>query len=145
MNVRGILFATIIISFVLFLFSLYLSFKGINNTSKMIDFIENNQLKLARYTLKLEQEVKSNQVYLLQNILLRDIDSLRGINLWFKKLNEIVDEIKEIQIDDTTNKIINTIRRRIVALKIVEDSLINALKGKNNEDIEDAIIGFNTT
>ena len=148
MNFKGKLYATLFISFILLFFSLYLSSKSIDATSDMIDHIENKQLKLSKITSKLNLDVEINQSNILQSIILNDTNSINNIYASFNKLQETLNALENFTIENSIEingigKTIDIIKRRMIGYKAVEGSLIEAIKTKNLEDIQDAILGFN--
>lgn len=145
MYFKSKLFAGIIISFILLLFSLYINFQGIIKTSKVIDSIERTQLKLTHEVSTLSRLVEENQVEVLEYIILNKGDINLRHEKYFTRLQEVVDNLSAINSCKNIKKIIAVIQSRIVSFKFVENSLIQALHEENKEDIKDAIIGFNTT
>lgn len=136
------------LGFTLLFFSLYISSKSINATSDMIDNIENKQLKLSKITSKLNLDVKINQSNILQSIILNDTNSINNIYASFNKLQETLNTLESFTIDNSIEingigKTIDIVKRRMIGYKAVEKSLIEAIKTKDVENIEDTILGFN--
>ena len=148
MYLRNRLFVLLSIGFSLLLFSLFLSSKSIDKTSKTIDYIEIKQLKLSYLANQLNYNIKSNQANILQTIAENRVDYKEHINDSFIHLDNVIDSLdkfireQNIKIDGVDEKI-GVINKRMVGYKAVEHSLIEALNSKNEEDIQDALFGFN--
>lgn len=145
MNIKSKIFTGIIISFILLIFSLYVNFQGILKTSKVIDSIERTQLKLTHEVSTLARLVEENQVEVLEYIILNKDDTSLYHKNYFVKLQQVVDGLSDINSNSEINNVIDVIQNRVISFKYVENSLIQALNEENEEDMQDAIIGFNTT
>jgi len=148
MNFANKLYATISISFILLFFSMYLSSKSINETTKIIKHVETKQLKLSHLASSLNHDVERNQADILQAIILKDIYSIQNINNSFDKLQKLVNRVdtfiksKNINFKEMQD-VMNIIKKRMVGYQSVQSSLIEALQTQDEEDIQDALIGFN--
>ena len=144
MNFKSKFFITILISFVLLMFSLYLSYSNVSKNNDMIEYIEKDQIKLSYLSNKLNYDIKVNQTNLLQLIVLKEPINKIIINKSFDSLNKIVIELDEFtKTKKEFNEIIYTIKKRIVAYIAVKNSLLEAIVSKDTDDIDDAVIGFN--
>ena len=72
MNNKNNFFISIIASFLLLIFSLYLSYENISANTKMVKSIEKDQIKLSYLSNKLNYDIKANQANILQLIILKD-------------------------------------------------------------------------
>jgi len=142
------IYATLFISFFLFLFSLYFSYSNINERSTTLKQLEKDQVELNYYANKLNYDIKRNQAYFLQANILDN-------NLSHKKQDGIFQDIHKniahlelfVQEHPLTSlefkKTINIIKKRVIAYQLVQDSIVEAMKLNDKEDVKDAIIGFN--
>jgi len=149
MKLKSTLFMTLAVSITLLLISLYLSLKSTDATSAMIENFENKQLKFSYLALKLEHSVEAEQSDILQNIILNNSRLSENIHNSFDALYKQVDTLNRFILKNNVgivgiDRTMNIIKNRMVAYKLVENSLIEALKTKESEDIEDALIGFNS-
>ena len=140
---------TLAVSITLLLISLYLSLKSTDATSAMIENFEKKQLKFSYLALKLEHSVEAEQSDILQNIILNNSRLSENIHNSFDALYKQVDTLNRFILKNNVgivgiDRTMNIIKNRMVAYKLVENSLIEALKTKESEDIEDALIGFNS-
>ncbi|MBU0720766.1 EAL domain-containing protein [bacterium] len=115
----------------------------------MIDHIETKQFKLSYLANKLNQDIEINQSDILEAIILKDINSINNIYYSFRKLQRIVNELDEFILFSNMrikglDSTLNVIKKRLVGYKAVEASLIEAIKSSNEEDIQDALTGFNS-
>jgi len=148
MTFKAKLYTTIIISFILLSSSLYLSTKSIDSTNDMINIIENKHLKFSSLSTTLNHDVEMNQADLLHSIVLDDTNAIVNINNSFNNLYKLVNTLDKFYKDNNINineveKIISIIKNRIIAYKLVQESLIDAFENKDKEDILDSLIGFN--
>ena len=142
------LFATLFLSFILLLVSLFVTYQGIEKNNKMIVNIEKKQMKLSYLANKLNHDIEMNQANVLQSIVLNTSFSVQNSQTSLKELSELVSRLQKfIQKSKITNRYIeNTIdkiTRRMVSYRAVQDSLALSIESKDLEDIQDAIIGFN--
>ncbi|MGD9969922.1 MAG: EAL domain-containing protein [Sulfuricurvum sp.] len=144
------LYLPLFISFTLLFISLFISFNSIHETNKMISYIQTKQLKLVKITTELNQHAQSNQINIFKAILTNDAGSINNvlnsyteINLTLQTLKGFISE-NSIDIPSMDEKL-TLIQKRIISYQLVQQSLIEALKTKNQDDTYDAIIGFNAT
>ena len=142
------LFATLFISFILLLVSLFITYQGIEKNNTMIVNIEKKQIKLSYLANKLNHDIEMNQANVLQSIVLNTSFSVQNSQTSLKELSELVSKLQKfIQKSKITNRYIedtiDKITRRMVSYRAVQDSLVLAIESKDLEDIQDATIGFN--
>ena len=135
-------------SFSLLFFALYLSYQSVEENSKVIKFLERDQIELNFYTNKLNYDIKNNQARILQLSILQDTFSNLEDHKIYNKIHHSAHKLEQYQnehphIDKKFALIISKIHKRIIAYKAVQDSVIESIKSKDNEDIKDSIIGFN--
>lgn len=142
------LYLSLLVSFLLLSSSLYLSIQSINSTSHMIEHIEHVQLKFSHLTSQLGYEVEANQAEVLNSILLNKSDTVENIHKSFHNLHYLVDSLEAFtkninhSVADLSGKM-SILQKRMISYKAVEDSLLEAFKSKDSEDIQDALIGLN--
>ena len=135
-------------SFFLLFFALYLSYQSVAQNSQVIKLLERDQIKLNFYTNKLNYDIKNNQARILQLSILHNTFSDVENQKIYNQINHSVKKLEQYQkehpnIDKKFALIISKINKRIVAYKAVQDSVIESIKSKDLEDIQDSIIGFN--
>ena len=146
MDFKSKFFISILISFGLLTFSLYLSYANVSANNEMVKYIEKDQIRLSYLSNKLNYDIKTNQTNLLQLIALNQPIDVERINKSFNNLSKIVVELDEYSDNNTIedlNKILYTIKKRVVSYIAVKNSLLMAIESKESDDIDDAIIGFN--
>lgn len=115
----------------------------------MIDYIETKQLVLTTLAQKLNYDIQDNRANILQEIVAKNNNYESKIINSSNKLNDAIQKLAKfisnnnIQINPINEKI-DTLKKRIIGYKAVEKSLIDAIGNRNDEDIEDALIGFNS-
>jgi diguanylate cyclase (GGDEF)-like protein len=146
---RSKIFMVLVASFFLLLFALAFSYKNIEDNSLVIKYLERDQIKLNYYANKLNYLIKSNQTHILQTALEKEKISFDESRYIFDKIHK---NIKKLEVFEEENReklvgfdeVLTQIKQRLVAYKAVENSLIEALNNKDNEDISDALIGLNS-
>ncbi|WP_373072309.1 EAL domain-containing protein [Sulfurimonas sp.] len=130
-------------SFILLFVSLAFSVKNIDENTEIISEVENKYLTLSKNIQKLNLSIEEKQSNLLQSILLGDAPKKNHA-----QFRRIIDDIYEIVSEDERLKTLLdekllTLKKRLIAYQSVEDSVIESLHSEFNEDLEDAVIGYN--
>ena len=147
MNIKNI-YIILFSSFFLLLFSLILSYNNIQQNSKMLKQLENDQIQLSSYVNQLNYNVKSNQSTILQARLRGDTMSANEQHNSFALITENIIHLDEFvqQHPGLSQDFIDRlfiIKKRVIAYELVQESLIEAIKMNDTEDIDDAYVGFN--
>jgi diguanylate cyclase (GGDEF)-like protein len=148
MDYKNKIYLTLVSSFLLLVFALYVSYENIQSNNDVIRYLEKDQIKLNYYANKLNYDIKKNQTDLLQLILLKkDFSNTINYNS-FENIQTSVDHLELFFHNKKTDlegfqRTLETIQKRTIAYKAVQNSLLEALKEKDEIDIEDALIGFN--
>ena len=129
------------------LIPLYLSIQSMKSTTEMIDFIVNEQIRLSELSYKLDNDIKINNSDVLTAIILNNKSTRINVQESFKNVKDDINQVDEFLkgIDFKHDKLVekvDVIRRRVVGYEAVNQSINEALKSQNNEDIEDALLGF---
>ncbi|WP_372999572.1 EAL domain-containing protein [Sulfurimonas sp.] len=149
MNFKAKLYFTILISFILLSYSLYLNSRSISSTSAMIDYIDTKQIKLSNMTFKFNHNVALHQSNILQSIIIEDTHLIDNIHTSLDSLQQSLENLESfinknnIRIDGIEETII-TIKNRIIKYKESEKSLIKAIKAKEHNTIHNSLINFQT-
>jgi len=143
------LFFSLSISFILLIISLFMSYTNINQNNFMLKSIKAEQVKLSYFANKLNHDIEKNQANILQSIVLKNSFSNNNINSSFSNFTNLVHKLENfVTISNISsneiNNIVVKIKTRIISYKAVENSLIEAIKNQNLNDIQDATIGFNS-
>ncbi|WP_455756743.1 EAL domain-containing protein [Sulfurimonas sp.] len=146
MDLKNKLFFSIFISFLVLLFSLYISYSNTSKNNDIIKQIEKNQIKLSFLSNKLNYDIKINQTEILQQIILDKDQDIFKLNASMKNINKTISRLnkfsKKVHLKEFSDVIL-TIKKRIIAYTLVKNSLLASIKSKDEEDIHDSIIGFN--
>ncbi len=147
MDYRNKLFITLVLSFILLIGSLIISYQGLNQNNRMIQAIEKEQIKLSYFANKLNHDIEMYQSEILQLIVLNESINTTNINLSFNNLSILIEKLdtflKKSSLNSTDlDENILIIKKRIISYHAVKDSLIEAIKLNDIEDIQDAVIGF---
>jgi len=143
LEVKSKIYLLLVSSFILLFISLAYSVKSINANTEIISEIENKYLNLSKHIQKLNLSIEEKQSNVLQNILLGETPKKNHV-----QFSRIIDEIYEIIKDDNRLKTLLdekllVLKKRLVAYKSVETSVVESLHSEYKEDLEDAVIGYN--
>ncbi|WP_428737744.1 EAL domain-containing protein [Sulfurimonas sp.] len=138
---------TLIISFILLIYSLILSYANLHRNSEVLKQLSDDQIALSHYANNLNYSVKKNQSDTLQSLALyHDLD-LSDVQTSQKKIFQHITELKDSlgsnkNFSKELNETLELIERRAVGYNLVQQSLITAVKSQDTEDIQDALVGF---
>ncbi len=143
LELKSKIYLLLIGSFILLFVSLAFSVKNIDENTEIISEVENKYLTLSKNIQKLNLSIEEKQSNLLQSILLGDAPKKNHA-----QFRRIIDDIYEIVSEDERLKTLLdekllTLKKRLIAYQSVEDSVIESLHSEFNEDLEDAVIGYN--
>ena len=138
----------ILTSFIVVAIPLVINYKNISTNNKMLNYLSKDQVNLDYYTYKLNYIIKKNQTEILQSVLLHQLKEPSLHENHFQEINNAIEKLelfekKHKELPTAFKKTLLTIRKRVIAYNIVENSLFEALTSKDRVDTEDAIIGFN--
>jgi diguanylate cyclase (GGDEF)-like protein len=141
------LYATLIVSFILLILSLILNYKTLQQNTHVLNYLNKDQITLTYFTNKLNYDLKKNQSVVLQHLLLDKDLSDSMIQKSFQNIDASLLSLKKFvhahNLPATFIKLLNTIEKRVVSYKIIENSILTAMEDKDQEDLQDAVIGFN--
>ena len=149
MHFKSKLLFILLLSFILLLASLIISYKGIENNNEMILQIEKKQITLLYFANKLNHDIEMSQANILQSIILNDTFTQNSTHLLLAELSELTNKLHDFiyssKLDNSDIKnTVDTILKRMVAYEAVQNSLVDAIRSDDVEDIQDATIGFNS-
>lgn len=135
------------LSFALLIFSLLLSFKNLSHNTQLLKQLEVDQIQLFKYEHTLHYDIKKNQATILQ-LLLGKKFSLKNSAKIFQEINKSITQLEEFAkkhqtISKQFLERLKIIKKRVIAYKLVQDSLVQAQKSSYKEDLDDALIGYN--
>jgi len=145
MLVKSRIYMTIVVAFIILLYSLFNSFQGVLSAQNLITYIEKSELKLNVYALELEDVVKSSEIQILQALIRKDLNISEIKMSSSKSIDAIVMHMGHLVENPEVEQIVHTLQKRSISFILVEKSLMNAIQSKDKEDISDALIGYNTT
>lgn len=141
------IYASLAVGLIFLISSLLINYYNIHRTNALLIKLDRNNVKLSSYTNKINYDIKHAQVILLQEILLRKPLSNER-NAFGSIDKDIIELEKFISQDKTLPKkfltTLKTMKNRIISYKLVRKSLIEALNTKDEVDLEDALVGFNS-
>ncbi len=143
LELKSRIYLLLISSFLLLFVSLAYSVKSIDSNTEIISQIENDYLDLYKNIQGLNISIEEKQSEVLQRLLLG-----QPLQKNHNKFGRIIDEIYEIvEFDEKLKKLLDkkfiVLKKRLVAYKSVEASIVESLNSEYKEDLEDAVIGYN--
>jgi len=142
-QIKSKIYLLLIISFLFLLVSLSYSLTNINKNTKTIDNFHFYYLELSSKITDLNYKIKKNQANTLQAILLNE-KLPENYNLFVKLIDNIdtfAKKDEKLYLDFA--KKIKIIKKRLLAYKSVELSIIEAISSEYPEDLKDALVGYN--
>jgi len=146
---RSWMYLLLSLSFFSLFFSLFLAYNNLKQNNTTLEHLSTTQIELNYYTNKLNYDVKRNQTHILQLALLNKEASQKELETYFDEMKESITKLKHYTKEHPTFSpsfiaTLDTLQKRIVSYKMVERSLIDAINRNDKEDIEDALIGFDS-
>lgn len=143
LELKSKIYLLLVGSFILLFVSLAYSVKNIDANTEIISEVENKYLTLSKNIQKLNLSIEEKQSSVLQSILLGETPKKNHA-----QFRRIIDDIYEIiNEDDRLNTLLDEklliLKKRLIAYKSVEQSIVDSLHSEFNEDLEDAVIGYN--
>ncbi|MBN2815313.1 MAG: bifunctional diguanylate cyclase/phosphodiesterase [Campylobacterales bacterium] len=143
------IYAAFIVSFILLLSSIILSYQNIQKSNAILESLSKDQTKLNYFTNKLNYDIQKNQAEILQLAQLKKSFTSEQEEKAYKAIQHSIEKLQEFLLENPSlpiefSQTLHVIANRTIAFKIVQHSLIDAIAIKNQEDIEDALIGFNS-
>ena len=145
-SLGGRTYTALVLGLILLLISFIISYKNIYSNNKLLTQLDREQIKLNYYTNKLNYDVKNIQVSLLQELLLHHTlsDKMQNFDKIQKDIHQLEKYATKNNLSEEYVRILHKLNNRLVAYKLVRDSLIEAVSSNEEIDIQDAIIGFNS-
>lgn len=143
---EGRTYTALILGLILLLVSLIIGYQNIGTNNQMLTQLDREQIKINYYTNQLNYDIKNTQVVLLQELLLKH--KISQETSAFEKIEQHIKKLEQYSIEKNFSQeyqnVLQKIKSRLVAYKLVRDSLIEAIKSKDQVDIHDAILGFHS-
>jgi len=141
------IYAALTLGLAFLMSSLIINYNNIHKTNELLSKLDRKHIKLNYYTNKLNYDIKHTQVILLQEILLHkpltnERNTFGSIDRDIKELEKFISKYNDLPKD-----FLNTLKKmksRIISYKLVRKSLIDALESKDEVDLQDALVGFNS-
>jgi len=142
------IYTALLISFLLLIASLVVSYKNIHANNQVFHYLSKYHIELTHDINHLNHELKANQTLILQYILLQKNLSSEQIEKSFQNIDNSLKKlqlfIQKQNLPNNFTTILQTIKNRTVAYRFIEKSILKAVKDRDKEDLQDAIIGFNS-
>jgi len=141
------IYTTLLVSFILLIASLVISYKNVHTNNQVLNYLSKNHIELTHDINQLNYELKTNQTLILQYILLQKNFSSEQISISFQNIDSSLKElqlfIRKQNLPDNFTMVLQTVQNRTIAYRFIEKSILKAIKEHDKEDLQDAIIGFN--
>ena len=146
---KYLLYVTLLIGVTLLLYPLYLGVNTIIKSSSTIDFIKKEQVKLSNIAYTLNSDLHNNNAAILRHIIYSTKQELSDVKNTFSNIQRDIKRLDTFmattQIEDANlQKIAITLKKRFIGYRAIYTSIVEALEGHAQEDIEDAITGYNS-
>ena len=150
MSFNSKIYTLLAISFLLLIFAFSIVFANVDNSSKVIKYIEKGQIRLNYFANKLNYDIKKNQATILQLIILHQQLSLQNESEFMKELNKGLHNLQSFkkkypQIGDNASSSINNIIDKAAMYVETRRSLLKTLQLHNEKKTQATLMAFNTT
>jgi len=113
-----------------------------NNSTKVVETIQDELLDLVELTYAVEHNVYKHRNALLQKIIKNEAIDLEIEGFDLEENIDLLNATAERTDNHDLDRLLNRLHKRIVAFRYVEESLVEALDSNNSEDFEDALVGY---
>lgn len=141
----------ILVAIVLLLFSGWMISQNLKRNTKLLEEIATTQLRLSTYSTQLNKSIQINQAKTIEALVMQDDTLLKTIH---KSSNEIISTVEQLShcikryqtmLPPKVLEVINTLNSRVIAYTNIENSVLKALSENKQEELQDALVGFNAT
>ncbi len=142
MNVRNRNYILIVLAIFLFIIPLYISNSSISNTTDVVENIQDELLDMVEFAYLVEHNVQEHRNFILEKMVKGETIDLEEERFALK--DDLV--LLDILVDRANNPQLKTVlirlHKRIIAFKLVEESMVNAWLNEEKIDFEDALVGY---
>ena len=142
------IYFALIISFSLLLWALISAYTNLNKSALLIQNLSTTQMTLNNAINNLNYAVKKNQANTLQYLALHKNLDFVDVKEEQKEIQQDIETLQKLTKKNMTlsmkfTTILDKIHKRSIGYELVQRSLLDAIKADNQEDIQDALIGYN--
>ncbi len=142
MNIRTRNYILIVLAIFLFIIPLYISNSSISNTTDVVENIQDELLDMVEFAYLVEHNVQEHRNFIFEKMVKGEKIDLEEERSALKDDIELLD----VLVDETNNPQLKTVlirlQKRIIAFKLVEESMVNAWLNEEKIDFEDALVGY---
>lgn len=142
MNLRISSYILIVLSIFLLVIPLYIGNSAIANSSKVIENIQEELLDMVELTYAIEHNVYKHRNALLEKIIKNESIDLEVEGFDLEENIELVNITTERTNNGELKRLLERLHKRIIAFRLVEESMVEAWDSNDTEDFEDALIGY---
>ncbi|MEN8147030.1 MAG: bifunctional diguanylate cyclase/phosphodiesterase [Campylobacterota bacterium] len=142
MNIRIRNYILIVLAIFLFITPLYISNSSISNTTDVVENIQDELLDMVEFAYLVEHNVQEHRNFILEKM-------VKGENIDLEEERSALKDdigLLDILVDRTNDPQLKTVlirlQKRIIAFKLVEESMVNAWLNEEKIDFEDALVGY---
>jgi|GEM_PF-523899 len=148
-NFLNSIYVAFIVSFILLLSSITLSYNNIQKSNEILQDLSKEQIKLNYHTNRLNYEIKKNQADILESALLKKEFSSSQKQNAYVRTQDSIHSLEEFlshnpSLPPEFSQTLAIIEKRTLGFKLIQESLIDAIQRNDSQDIEDATISFNS-
>jgi diguanylate cyclase (GGDEF)-like protein len=148
-NFKNNIYTALVISFILLLSSLWLSYQNVQNSNSVLKHLSKDQSKLNLYANRLSYDIKKNQAEILQTFTLNKNYTIEKQEKAYSQIQNSIVKLQEFlkekpSLSTKFSKRLKSVTTKTISFQAIQDSLISALKSKDLQKSEDALIAFNS-
>jgi len=144
MSLRTRSYILIVLAIFLFIIPLYVGKSALSNTRAIVENMQEELLDLVEFTYLVEHNVQEHRNKILEKMIKgKRIDlNLEGFEL--EDNIELLDITVERTHSPEVKALLIRLKKRIIAFKLVEESMVDAWVNENKVDFEDAMVGYDS-
>jgi len=143
------IYFALFISFLLLLSTLLISYSSLQKNTKMLKYLDRDQIKLSFYANSLNHTMKRDQTYTLNQLLLKNSKLNTEVKYHYKEIENYISKLsrfvqKHPKLSKDFSKKLISIQQKVASSKIIQTSLFKAVENNNLLTFKSKLLEYNT-
>jgi len=144
MSLRTRSYILIVLAIFLFIIPLYVGKSALSNTRAIVENMQEELLDLVEFTYLVEHNVQEHRNKILEKMIKGKTIDLNVEGFELENNIELLDSTAERTHSPEVKALLVRLKKRIIAFKLVEESMVDAWVNQNKIDFEDAMVGYDS-
>ena len=144
MSLRTRSYILIVLAIFLFIIPLYVGNNALSNTRSIVKNMQGELLDLVEFTYIVERNVQEHRNKILEKMIKGETIDLDAEGFELEDNIELLDLTVERTHNSEIRDLLLRLKKRIIAFKLVEESMVDAWVNQHKIDFEDAMIGYDS-